>query len=80
MNDEQIRDVFGALARIEEKLDSNSKKWIEHAKEHADIDAEVLKLRLVNARRNGILEGMSLVGSALGAGIGYAAELFRMHK
>ncbi len=81
MSDDQIERVFGALARIEQKQDSNAQKWDAHEKLHAVVEEDILKLKLSAAKQRGVIAAVAGMGSALGAGVGYAIDIFsKAHK
>lgn len=78
MNPEQIERVFGALARIEQKIDGH----VGTVTAHIDHDEKVQKalferietLQLASAKQKGALTVLGALGSMLGAGVGYLIE------
>jgi hypothetical protein len=81
MSDTQIERVFGALGRIEQKIDGTNGWMKEHAEATAnsfkEVSEKVAKLEIGHARQKGVLAALAGVGSVLGAGIGYAVDLLR---
>lgn len=82
MSPEQIERVFGALSRIETKIDLH----VGTVKDHIDHDEKVQKalferiegLQASANKQKGALTVLGAVGSMLGAGLGYLAEKFFM--
>jgi hypothetical protein len=76
MTGDQIERVFGALARIEQKIESYDQRLTLHADEDKLMAADIRKLQLSNEKQKGVLAGIATIGSVVGAGVGYAIELF----
>jgi len=83
MSDDQIERVFGALSRIETKTDSNIAWMRDHAEStkaaFAEVGEKIEKIQIAHARQKGVIAALTGVGSVLGAGIGYAIDLFKSH-
>ena len=76
MSGDQIERVFGALGRIEEKIDNHT-SWMErHVKDDEGVEKRVGELELRAARQKGFLGALAGVGGVIGAGVGYLAEYF----
>jgi hypothetical protein len=79
MSTEQIERVFGALSRIEQKIDSHVDTVDAHMKHDQDVQKllfdRVEAMQLTQARQKGFITAIVSVGSVLGAGIGYAVEV-----
>lgn len=75
MNDNQIMQVFGALGRIEQKIDGHTEWMKKHVADDAVMAADIQKIQLSNARQKGVLAALTTVGTVLGAGVGYAVDL-----
>lgn len=80
MNPDQIERVFGALGRIEQKLDGH----IDSVEKHVQHDQDVHKLlfdrvetlQFAHAKQKGFFSAIAAVGSVVGAGIGYVIEKY----
>jgi hypothetical protein len=68
MNDGQIERVFGALSRIETKVDNFGSALI-------TAQEDVLRLKISQARQRGFITALGAVGTAIGAGIGYVIDV-----
>jgi hypothetical protein len=80
MSGEQIERVFGALSRIETKVDSFKGDLVQHIADDKNTNKflydNIQKLNLGAARQKGIMTTLGAVGTVLGAGVGYAIDLF----
>jgi hypothetical protein len=76
MNPDQIAAVFSSLGRIEQKMDSHTEWMKNHVAEDKLMAADINKLQMAGARQRGVLAALTGVGTVLGAGIGYAIDLF----
>jgi hypothetical protein len=78
MNPEQIERVFGALARIEQKIDSHVDTVAAHVAHDETVQKALFErvetLQFAQAKQKGALTVLGAVGSALGAGAGYLIE------
>lgn len=78
MSSEQIERVFGALGRIESKLDTHVDLAATHAAHdetiHKLLFSRVETLQLSHARQKGFITALVAVGSAIAGGIGWALE------
>jgi len=74
MNSDQIAQVFGALGRIEQKIDSHTQWMTKHVADDALMAKDIESLKLSHARQKGFMTALAGVGSVIGAGIGYLAE------
>jgi len=74
MSGAEIAQVFGALGRIEQKIDTHTQWMTAHVAENKALEADVRKLEMGAARSRGVMAALTGVGSLLGAGLGYAAE------
>ena len=78
MSPDQIAQVFGALGRIESKIDGNSDTLKDHIKHDEEVTralfGRIETLQLGQAKQKGFLTALTSVGSVLGAGIGYFVE------
>lgn len=80
MNVDQIERVFGALGRIESKLDSH----VDTVEKHVAHDETIQKLlferietlQLSHARQKGFVTALVAAGSAIAGAIGWALEYF----
>lgn len=76
MNPDQIAQVFGALGRIEQKIDNHT-DWMEaHVKEDRLMAESIQKLQLAHARQRGFMTALAAVGGVISGLIGYAVEYF----
>jgi hypothetical protein len=78
MSGSEIAQVFGALGRIEQKIDGHTEWMTKHVAENRLLEEDVRKLQLGAARQRGVLAALTTVGTLLGAGVGYAVDLFTM--
>ena len=76
MRDDQIERVFGSLARIEQKIDGHSEWMKSHVAEDKLMAADIKGLQISHSRQKGFLTAVSAIGTVLGAGVGYAIDLF----
>jgi len=76
MTDNQIERVFGALARIEQKIDGHTTWMVQHVADDALMAADIVKLKERAARQRGFITALTAMGSVLGAIAGYAVDLF----
>jgi hypothetical protein len=67
VSDEVMMDIQRTLGRVETKVDG-SLKWLE---KHA---TDIKELQLAQARQKGALKVLGIVGSTIGAGVGYLVE------
>ena len=78
MNPEQIERVFGALARIEQKIDGHAETMESHARHdetvHAAIFARVETLQLSHARQKGFITAVASLAGLLSAGVVYTIQ------
>jgi hypothetical protein len=78
MSDEVLMDIQRTLGRIEQKADSTIAWMTKHsAQNETDIGkltGDLKVLELDHARQRGALKVWGIVGSTLGAGIGYLIE------
>ena len=74
MNDEQIERVFGALSRIETKVDGTMQWLGKHVEDDKKMAADINTLALSHAKQRGFFSALAAGGSLLGAGIGYIIE------
>ena len=83
MNSEQIERVFGALGRIEQKIDSAATAVITHAAHDETVQRALFerieKLQLSHARQKGFFSALAAAGSAIGAGLGYVIQRWMSH-
>jgi hypothetical protein len=75
MSGAEIAQVFGALGRIEQKIDTHTQWMTSHVAENKALEADVRKLEIGAARQKGVMAALAGVGSLLGAGVGYAVDL-----
>jgi hypothetical protein len=79
MSGEQIERVFGALSRIETKVDGFKSDLVAHIADDKNTNKflydNIQKLNLGAARQKGIMTALGAVGTVLGAGVGYAVDL-----
>jgi len=83
MNADQIERVFGALARIEQKIDGH----IDTVKDHMDHDqlvqTEIFKrvetLQMASAKQRGYMTAMGAIGGVLVTAIGYVVDKMLGH-
>lgn len=75
MNPDQIAQVFGALGRIEQKIDGHTDWMRKHVADDAVMAQDIKSLQLTQARQRGFLTAISAVGTVIGAGVGYAIDL-----
>ena len=76
MRDDQIERVFGSLARIEQKIDGHSEWMKSHVADDKIMADNIAKLQVSHARQKGFLTAISAVGTVIGAGVGYAIDIF----
>jgi hypothetical protein len=80
MTIEQIERVFGALSRIETKIDSHVDHMEAHVANdqtvHTALYARVESLQLAHARQKGFFSALAAGGSAIGAAIGFVIEKY----
>jgi hypothetical protein len=78
MNPDQIERVFGALSRIETKIDTAASSLQQHVADDKEVAkalfGRIETLQLSHARQKGALTVLGTVGSMLGAGVGYLIE------
>ncbi len=78
MNADQIALVFGALGRIEQKIDSAAGSLVQHVADDKVVAKALFErievLQLSHAKQKGALTVLGTVGSMLGAGVGYLIE------
>jgi hypothetical protein len=78
MNSDQIAQVFGSLARIEQKIDSAATSLTQHVADDKEVAKALFGrieiLQLSHAKQKGALTVLGTVGSMLGAGVGYLIE------
>lgn len=83
MNSEQIERVFGALGRIESKLDAHVSTVENHVHRDEEIHkllfSRVENLQLAHARQKGFIAALTAVGTAIGGGIGYLVQRWLGH-
>jgi hypothetical protein len=83
MTSEQIERVFGALSRIETKLDTHVDSMEAHVAHdqtiHTALFSRVETLQLAHARQKGFITAIAGVASAAAAGIGYLIERWLGH-
>lgn len=83
MSADQIEKVFGALARIEQKIDGH----VGTVKAHMDHDEKIQKalferietLQLTQARQKGAAKVWSMVSSGIGAAVGAITAYLGSH-
>lgn len=75
MNPDQIAQVFGALGRIEQKIDGHTDWMRKHVADDAIMAQDIKSLQLSQARQRGFMTAISAVGTVIGAGVGYAIDL-----
>lgn len=83
MNPEQIERVFGALARIEQKIDGHIGTVQAHM-EHDEVVQKALferveKLQLASARQKGYMTAMGALGGVLATAVGYVVDKMLGH-
>jgi hypothetical protein len=80
MSLEQIERVFGALSRIEAKLDSHVDSMEAHVAHdqtiHTALYGRVESLQLSHAKQKGFFTALAAGGSAIGAAIGFVIEKY----
>jgi hypothetical protein len=78
MSDDQIGEVFKSLGRIEAKIDGASTSLTSHVAHDEMVQKALFErvetLQLAHAKQRGAIRMIGMVGSAVGAGIGYVAE------
>ena len=78
MTDDQIGKVFESLGRIEQKIDSHIDTVVNHVAHDEMVQKALFErvetLQLAHAKQKGAIKMIGMVGSAVGAGIGYVAE------
>jgi hypothetical protein len=70
-----LLDLKGAMGKIEGTMDANAKAFSDHCAADARMAVDVSKLQLGVARQRGFLTALGAVGTALGAGVGYAIDI-----
>ena len=85
MTDDQIGKVFESLGRIEQKIDSHIDTVANHVAHDEMVQKALFErvetLQLAHAKQKGAIKMIGMVGSAVGAGIGYVAEkIFFGHR
>jgi F0F1-type ATP synthase assembly protein I len=80
MSDDQIERVFGSLARIEQKIDSQELRLGERLDVLAKTDEAqgviIQKMQIEHSRMKGVVSALSVIGTVLGAALGYLADVF----
>lgn len=80
MNPDQIERVFGALGRIEAKIDSAAAAVVTHAAHDETVQRALFErielLQLAHAKQKGAITVIAAVGSAVAGAVGYIAERF----
>jgi hypothetical protein len=79
MNDGQIQSVFSALGRIEQKIDGHTDWMKKHVEDDKLMAVDIKALQVSHARQKGFLTALTALGSVLGAGVGYAIDIFKSH-
>jgi hypothetical protein len=75
MNPDQIERVFGALGRIEQKIDGHT-SWMEkHVADDRLMANDIVLLKERAARQRGFITALTAMGSVIGAVAGYAVDL-----
>jgi hypothetical protein len=78
MNSDQIERVFGALGRIEQKIDSAAAAVITHTAHDETVQKLLFErievLQLAHAKQRGFISAIAAVASLVSAGVGYLIE------
>lgn len=78
LSGDQIERIFGSLSRIEQKIDSHIDTVANHVAHDEMVQKALFErvegLQLAHAKQRGAIKMIGMVGSAVGAGIGYVAE------
>lgn len=67
-------DIQRTLGRIEQKVDGNLQWMTKHVADDAKVADAVIALQVSHAKQRGFMSALGVVGSVLGAGIGYLVE------
>lgn len=80
MSDDQIAQVFGALGRIEQKVDGLGQTFTTHVADdqriHKALFERIEPLQASMNKQKGALTILGAAGSIIGAGAGYLVERF----
>jgi hypothetical protein len=80
MNSDQIAQVFGALGRIEQKIDGTTAWMATHSaedkKNFETISNDVVGLKLAHARQKGFMTALAGAGAFISGIVGYGIEYF----
>lgn len=76
MNPEQIQDVFLALGRIEQKIDTHTAWMTAHVAEDRLMAADIAKLQQSHASQRGSAKVWSMLINGLIGAVGAAAGYF----
>jgi Protein of unknown function (DUF1515) len=74
VSDEILIKMSESLGRIEQKVDGTLMWMTKHVADDKVMADDIKALQLVHARQSGALKVWGIVGSALGAGLGYVIE------
>jgi hypothetical protein len=77
MNADQIERVFGALSRIETKVESTMDWMKQHVADDKLMANDIQTLKERAARQKGFIAAIGVMGSAIGAIAATAADFFR---
>lgn len=69
-------NMRGDLGRLEGKVDGHAEKLASHIEDDKLLESSIQKLQISQARQRGFIAAVSTIGPVIGAGIGYAIDVF----
>jgi hypothetical protein len=74
MSPDQIERVFGALARIEQKIDGHTAWMLQHVADDKIVADRVAGMQLAAAKQKGFMAGISLLGVIISTAVGWILD------
>lgn len=71
---DDLGEIRQALGRIEQKIDTHTTLFADHVKDDRQAYAAIIQLRETAARQKGFLTAVGVMGSGLGAALGWVLE------